>query len=219
MSSIIKKESKLEYIFYNDQVHIYKVRKLYGFNEILDDIKEKYSDKKVGNFNNSYFDHDIQKLKILDHELLGFDDFLVTSCVPKANADYYSKYTNYQIYTGKAQFITYPVIYKLLKENASIENIIKWYTSSNNKPLDESERNNILKLLLHYIKIDHVISIDMELLNKIKMENNNSLSYFDLDKYNNYLNENEVLNLIMNKLNLNNSKSIESRKRKIIGIY
>lgn len=205
MDNIIKKESKLEYIFYNDQLHIYKVKKLYGFNEILDDIKEKYSDKIIAKFNHAYFDHDVQKLKILDPELLGFDDVLITSCTPKLKSKYYPNYTDYQLYTGEAQFITYPMIYKLLKENVSIENMMQWYTSSNYKPIMQSEKNNILKLLLDYIQVDHLISINIDMLDKIKMENSDdSFTYLDLNKY---LNESLISNLVLDKLELSSDKS------------
>ena len=201
MNNLIKKDSKLEYIFYNNQLHIYKISKRYGFNEVLDDIKEKYSDKKIGKYDSAYFDHDAQELKILDNELPVFDEFLITSCAPKSNATYYSNHTNYQQYSGEAQFITYPMVYKVLNQNVSIENMLFWYYSSNTKPSTKSEKNDILKLLLDYIQVDHLISIDIASLDKIKQENNNvSLPYFNLNEH---LNESIISNLILDKLELN----------------
>ena len=120
----------------DDCYNFYKLSYKRGFNELLNEIKNKYSNVELQKYKLGYFNPYEKKFLIEDYNFKNIDEFELISCVENVGSKIYldNIKTSYQLYSGEAKTYQYSNLYRIMSKKLGLNffNDLKKYLSGDN---------------------------------------------------------------------------------------
>lgn len=184
----------------DDCYNFYKLSYKRGFNELLNEIKNKYSNVELRKYRRGYFNPYKMKFIIEDHNFKNVDEFELISCVENVGSKIYfdSIKTSYQLYSGAAKTYQYSNLYRILCQELGLNffNDLKMYLSDENI-ISKHQKLKILHEIFNYINFENYLSVDQNLYNRMKLEDsNNSLKLLEFNELSKFL---EIISIVDKK--------------------
>lgn len=184
----------------DDCYNFYKLSYKRGFNELLNEIKNKYSNVELRKYRRGYFNPYKKKFIIEDHNFKNVDEFELISCVENVGSKIYfdSIKTSYQLYSGEAKTYQYSNLYRILCQELGLNffNDLKMYLSDENI-ISKHQKLKILHEIFNYINFENYLSVDQNLYNRMKLEDsNNSLKLLEFNELSKFL---EIISIVDKK--------------------
>lgn len=175
----------------DDCYNFYKLSYKRGFNELLNEIKNKYSNIELREYIRGYFNPYEKKFLIEDYNFKNIDEFELISCVENVGSKIYlgNIKTSYQLYSGEAKTYQYSNLYRILCQKLGLNffNDLKKYLSGDNS-ISKHQKLIILHEIFDYINFENYLSVDENLYNRMKLEDtNNSLQILEFSELSKYL--------------------------------